>query len=314
MAVQGVVDLPQTRRNVSPQKPAVSAAQPSEPSSASPAEPAGHIMPAAHAVLADEPASPLLPDHSLSVPSQTQRPFSSRPDGPIGWIEPDEPSPLNDSEPTAALTAAPAESASLTSLQQASDSTPAHFSTSSQAGQPSTSSSIESPVLGSGSMHHAGSNPGVASQVEPECDTVVGSSRVIADSVSPAETANAAPGTAKLVTRIDSGLLLICCCGLTDHATPVANGLQEHVSPTLASLLESSCITVLVTATRGEAFQSRAEQRVTLAHTLLIVIKWWQFHAAAVLYACLTPLLCFSDSVYKAVMCQDVLQAVHTYQ
>lgn len=259
LAVQVVVDLPQTRRNVSPQKPAVSAAQPSEPSSASPAEPAGHVMPAAHAVLADEPASLLSLDHSLSVPSQTQRPFSSRPDGPIGWIEPDEPTTLNDSEPTAAPAAdaaAPAESGSLTSLQHASDSTPAHLSTSSQAGQLSTSSSVESPFLGSGSMHHAGSNSGVASQVEPECDTVGGSSMVVADNVSPAETANAAPGTAKFVTRIDSGLPLICCCGLTDNATPVTNGLQENVSPTLASLLESSCITILDAAKqRGEAFQ-----------------------------------------------------------
>ena len=217
--VQVVVDLPQTRRNVSPQKPAVSAAQSSDPNTAPPAELAGDAVPAEHAVPADEPA--MSPDHSMSVPSQTQRPFSSKPDGPIGWIEPDEATTLNDSELiTAAATAAAAESGAFTSLQQASDSTLTDLSTGSQAAQPSTHSSIDRPILSSSSMQHAGSNPGVASQ--PECDTSGQSCGLAPEHISPAETAHPSAGIAQYVRLVASGHPMICCHNLTYRATPNA--------------------------------------------------------------------------------------------
>ena len=74
---QVVVDLPEKRRNRSPQRQA-----PPPP----PPQPAGPTEPAVPA----EPAK--LHEASAVVSSQgVQRPYSSRPEGSIGWVEPDSP-------------------------------------------------------------------------------------------------------------------------------------------------------------------------------------------------------------------------------
>lgn len=72
---QVVVDLPEQRRNKSPQRqpPPPSSIPPTHPPTANPqtAEPTGSEGP--------QRQGPVL-----------QRPFSSRPDGGVGWVEPDE--------------------------------------------------------------------------------------------------------------------------------------------------------------------------------------------------------------------------------
>lgn len=73
MLVQVVVDLPEQRRNKSPQRqaPGFSSTPPTKPTpSPQPADPTESAQ--------DQEQGPVL-----------QRPFSSRPDGGVGWVEPD---------------------------------------------------------------------------------------------------------------------------------------------------------------------------------------------------------------------------------
>lgn len=79
------MDLPQTRRNPIPHRPAP-ASRPSEPGPTPAAEPAGPAQ-------VDQPPGPAWVDPSQAVPSQDQRPYSSRTEGPVGWIEQDDSAP-----------------------------------------------------------------------------------------------------------------------------------------------------------------------------------------------------------------------------
>lgn len=142
-----MVDLPHTRRNPSPQKQPP-APQPSD-QTADAAEPAGHAEPAAHAEPAEhaEPVKsmPVL-ETSLSVPQEAQRPFSSRPDGPIGWIKPDEVATFSAASSPGMASACPQASSS-SGLQPLAECQTTESSTSLQAEQPSTSSCISSQML-----------------------------------------------------------------------------------------------------------------------------------------------------------------------
>ena len=73
---QVVVDLPDKRRNRSPERQAPAAPSPT-PTPTPPSHPEAHPEPTELAELEEE-QGPVL-----------QRPFSSRPDGGVGWVEPD---------------------------------------------------------------------------------------------------------------------------------------------------------------------------------------------------------------------------------
>ena len=83
---QVVVDLPERRRNRSPQRQAPAPSPSPSPCSPIPAEPG------------------IGPDNCQEQGQPGQRPFSSRPDGGVGWVEPDPPCP----SPPAAAGSSPA--------------------------------------------------------------------------------------------------------------------------------------------------------------------------------------------------------------
>ena len=72
--LQVVVDLPENRRNRSPQRQAPSAASPT---------------PSTHPQAQPQSTDPDESEEDQGQGQVLQRPFSSRPDGGIGWVEPD---------------------------------------------------------------------------------------------------------------------------------------------------------------------------------------------------------------------------------
>lgn len=152
-------------------------------------------------------------DPSRSVPSQAQRPFSSRPDGPIGWIEPDEATTASNSE-----SAAPAVPDSANPNGGGCES-PSAF----QTAEPNASKSVEhtstgslsaSQMVGSSSAEDStSSSPALRSS--PGMDSQAGASSSAAAEGSPTAAGSTHPvqaGPAATAGASSSCLELCCIC------------------------------------------------------------------------------------------------------